>query len=46
MHDRSLKELVEMRPTTRGHLAMVSGMGTAKIEHYDEEPLALLADAG
>ncbi|MBW7902629.1 MAG: DNA helicase RecQ [Rhodocyclaceae bacterium] len=46
LHDRTLKELAEMRPTTRGHLAMVSGIGAAKIEHYGEELLALIAEAG
>ena len=45
LHDRTLRELAEMRPTTRGHLAMVSGIGTAKIEHYGEELLALIAAA-
>jgi ATP-dependent DNA helicase RecQ len=43
LHDRTLRELAEMRPTTRGHLAMVSGIGAAKIEHYGEELLALIA---
>ena len=46
LHDRTLKELAEMRPTTRGHLAMVSGIGAAKIEHYGEELLALIGEAG
>ncbi|MDX9707702.1 MAG: DNA helicase RecQ, partial [Azospira sp.] len=45
LHDRTLKELAEMRPGTRGHLAMVSGIGAAKIEHYGEELLALIAEA-
>jgi len=43
LHDKALRELAEMRPTTRGHLAMVSGIGAAKIEHYGEELLALIA---
>jgi ATP-dependent DNA helicase RecQ len=42
LHDRTLKELAEMRPTTRGHLAMVTGIGAAKIEHYGEELLTLI----
>ncbi|MFC5300657.1 DNA helicase RecQ [Azospira restricta] len=46
LHDRTLKELAEMRPSTRGHLAMVSGIGAAKIEHYGDELLALLGDRG
>ena len=45
LHDRTLRELTEMRPATRGHLAMVSGIGAAKIEHYGEELLALIAAA-
>ncbi|MBI2306473.1 MAG: DNA helicase RecQ [Rhodocyclales bacterium] len=46
LHDRTLRELAEMRPTTRGHLAMVSGIGAAKIEHYGDELLALIGDRG
>ena len=45
LHDRTLRELAEMRPTSRGHLAMVSGIGAAKIEHYGEELLALIGEA-
>jgi ATP-dependent DNA helicase RecQ len=45
LHDRTLKELAEMRPTSRGHLAMVTGIGAAKIEHYGDELLALMAQA-
>jgi hypothetical protein len=33
-----------MRPTTRGHLAMVTGIGAAKIEHYGDELVRLIAD--
>ncbi len=43
LHDRTLKELAEMRPTTRGHLAMVTGIGAAKIEHYGDELIRLIA---
>ncbi|MBK9445733.1 MAG: DNA helicase RecQ [Betaproteobacteria bacterium] len=42
LHDRTLKELAEMCPTTRGHLAMVTGIGAAKIEHYGDELLSLI----
>jgi ATP-dependent DNA helicase RecQ len=45
LHDRTLKELAEMRPTSRGHLAMVTGIGAAKIEHYGDELLSLMAQA-
>jgi len=45
LHDRTLKELAEMRPTTHGHLAMVAGIGAAKIEHYGEELLALIGES-
>ena len=45
LHDRTLKELAEMRPSTRGHLSMVTGIGAAKIEHYGDELLALMAQA-
>jgi len=43
LHDRTLKELAEMRPSSHGHLSMVTGIGAAKIEHYGEELLALIA---
>ena len=46
LHDRTLKELAEMRPTTRGHLATVTGIGAAKIEHYGDELIRLIADLG
>ena len=44
LHDRTLKELAEMRPSSRGHLAMVTGIGAAKIEHYGDELIRLIAD--
>ena len=44
LHDRTLKELAEMRPISRGHLAMVTGIGAAKIEHYGDELIRLIAD--
>ena len=43
LHDKTLKELAEARPSSRGALTMISGLGTAKIEHYGEELLALIA---
>ncbi|QWT46117.1 DNA helicase RecQ [Azospira inquinata] len=45
LHDRTLKELAEMRPATRGHLMQATGMGSAKVERYGEALLALIAAA-
>ncbi len=45
LHDRTLRELAEVRPASRGHLASVSGIGAAKIERYGDELLALIAAA-
>lgn len=42
LHDRTLRELAEVRPTSRGLLVGITGMGAAKIEHYGEELLALI----
>ena len=42
LHDKSLRELAEVRPTSRGMLATISGLGSAKIEHYGEELLSLI----
>jgi len=42
-HDRTLRELAEMRPQSHGHLGMVPGIGAAKVERYGEELLALIA---
>ena len=44
--DRTLRELAEVRPTSHGMLSTISGMGSAKIEHYGEELLALIREAG
>jgi ATP-dependent DNA helicase RecQ len=44
LHDRTLRELAEVRPTSRGLLVGITGMGAAKIEHYGEELLALIRD--
>jgi ATP-dependent DNA helicase RecQ len=46
LHDRTLRELAEARPTSHGLLAGISGMGSAKIEHYGAELLALIGNAG
>jgi ATP-dependent DNA helicase RecQ len=46
LHDRTLRELAEARPTSSSLLAGISGMGSAKIEHYGTELLALIGNAG
>jgi len=46
LHDKTLRELAEVRPVSHGLLAGITGMGSAKIEHYGEELLALIRDAG
>jgi len=45
LHDKTLRELAEIRPTSRGLLATISGLGSAKIEHYGEELLSLIRGA-
>ncbi len=45
LHDKTLRELAEVRPVSHGLLAGITGMGSAKIEHYGEELLALIRDA-
>ena len=45
LHDRTLKELAEVRPRSHGLLGTITGLGAAKIERYGEELLALLRDA-
>ena len=42
LHDKTLRELAEVRPVSHGLLASITGMGSAKIEHYGEEILALI----
>src|SRR5574343_1322707 len=42
LHDKTLRELAEVRPVSRGLLAGITGMGSAKIEHYGEELLELI----
>jgi ATP-dependent DNA helicase RecQ len=44
LHDRTLRELAEARPPSRGLLAGITGMGSAKIDHYGEELLALIRE--
>ncbi len=46
LHDRTLRELAEVRPISLGQLSGISGMGSAKIEHYGEELLVLIREAG
>jgi ATP-dependent DNA helicase RecQ len=46
LHDKTLRELAEVRPTSHGMLAGITGMGSAKIEHYGEELLNLIRHEG
>ncbi|MDD2884525.1 MAG: DNA helicase RecQ [Dechloromonas sp.] len=46
LHDKTLRELAEVRPTSHGMLAGITGMGSAKIEHYGYELLELIRQAG
>ncbi len=46
LHDKTLRELAEVRPVSHGLLAGITGMGSAKIEHYGEELLALIRAEG
>jgi ATP-dependent DNA helicase RecQ len=43
LHDKTLRELAEVRPVSRGLLATIIGMGSAKIEHYGAELLAIIS---
>ncbi|HJW24365.1 MAG TPA: DNA helicase RecQ [Rhodocyclaceae bacterium] len=45
LHDRTLKELAEVRPRNYGHLTTITGLGDAKIERYGEELLEVIASA-
>ena len=45
LHDKTLRELATVRPGNQGHLAGISGMGSAKIERYGDELLALIRAA-
>ena len=42
LHDKTLRELAEVRPVSHGLLAGITGMGSAKIEHYGAELLELI----
>ena len=46
LHDKTLRELAEVRPTSHGLLAGITGMGSAKIEHYGAELLDLIRNEG
>lgn len=46
LHDKTLRELAEVRPTSHGLLASITGMGSAKIEHYGAELLDLIRNEG
>jgi ATP-dependent DNA helicase RecQ len=45
LHDKTLRELAEVRPTSHGMLSGITGMGSAKIEHYGQELLELIREA-
>ena len=45
LHDKTLRELAEVRPVSNGLLATITGMGSAKIDHYGDELLALIREA-
>ena len=45
LHDKTLRELAEVRPTSHGMLATIAGMGAAKIEHYGQEILSLIRES-
>jgi len=42
-HDRTLRDLVELKPATSGELLMAHGMGPAKAERYGAGLLAVVA---
>ncbi len=42
LHDKTLRELAQVRPRSHGMLASITGMGSAKIEHYGYELLELI----
>ena len=44
LHDKTLRELSETRPVSHGLLAGITGMGSAKIEHYGQELLTLIRE--
>jgi DNA helicase-2/ATP-dependent DNA helicase PcrA len=44
--DATLTAIAEKRPASRSELAMISGVGTQKLERYGEDVLAILGAAG
>jgi len=44
-HDKTLREIAEMRPASRGHLAQVPGVGAAKIDRYGDQILSVIRRA-
>ena len=44
-HDATLREMVELRPTTLDELAGVTGVGETKLERYGDDFLAVIAKA-
>jgi ATP-dependent DNA helicase RecQ len=42
-HDRTLAEIARARPGGRAALAQVGGVGQAKLDHYGDSVLALVA---
>jgi len=42
LHDKTLRELAETRPSSHGLLCGITGMGSVKIEHYGAELLELI----
>ncbi len=46
LHDKTLRELAEVRPVSHGLLAGITGMGSAKIQHYGAELLELIRNEG
>ncbi len=45
LHDKTLRELAEVRPVSRGHLMTITGMGQAKVERYGDDILAVVRAA-
>jgi ATP-dependent DNA helicase RecQ len=43
LHDKTLRELAEIRPSSHGHLATVPGIGAAKLERYGPDLLRVLS---
>ena len=43
LHDATLRELAALRPTTKGELAGVKGLGPVKLERYGDDLLAVLS---